>query len=773
MAVTVQAQGFDGTKAVSAPSASTGQGLRASPGLRMHRLPDDKISAFMEADQIEGDPDAQLTLKGSAQVRRIDVVIKGDSIDYHKDTGDLYVKGSARMMRDGTLVTGLNAHFNIDTYKGDIDQPNFWLGANAGYVQAEHADIFSRSQMRLKQVTYTGCPCPKRSWYIKAGKLDLDFDENEGVAENGVLYFKGVPILASPYLTFPIKKERKSGLLMPTYGTTTRSGLDLSVPYYFNLAPNYDMTLTPRLLSRQGVLLNNEFRYMSGNYYGTAVGSYLPNDILTDRDRWVYRWKHRQLLGNGFYTDWDVARSSDDNYFRDISSIGLNEASTAYLPQQGRVGWADKYWQGYVQVYKYQTLQDIDAPIVPPFNKVPELSLDGVYYDWNGFDAEVNTSAVRFERPLFQGRRVGQDGDRFQVYPSLAYPVVKPSWYIKPKAGVHYTQYQTDWLTNTMQARSSFRSVPIMSLDSRMVFDRSTTLFGKSSVQTLEPRLFYLYVPYRDQSNLPSYDTTLANFSFWQAFEENIYSGGWDRIANANQVTAALTMRWLDESTGFERISISGAQRIYFENQKVLMPGELPRDQGRSDFLVAASAALTDTISTDVAAQYNPYNELWSRSLISARWSPQRLTTVALSYRYQREPYGSEIYWPNGQNQVSLAVQWPFSERWYGVARVDYSLRSEDAIDRSAGINNSAKSRVTQAIAGLEYKGNCCWTGRMVFQRYAVAAAQTNTALFFQLELTGLGLLGTDPMSLLNKSIPGYQQVNPPSPAGTTFERYE
>lgn len=773
MAVTVQAKGLDGTEALGAPSASAGQGLRMSPGLRMHRLPDDKIPAFMEADQMEGDPDAQLTLKGSAQVRRIDAVIKGDSIDYHKDTGDLYVKGSARMMRDGTLVTGPNAHFNIDTYKGDIDQPNFWLGANAGYAEAEHADIFSRSQMRLKQVTYTGCPCPERSWYIKADTLDLDFDENEGVAKNGVLYFKDVPILASPYLTFPIKKERKSGFLVPTYGTTSRSGLDLSVPYYFNLAPNYDMTLTPRLLSKRGALLNTEFRYLGFDYSGTAVGSYLPNDTEADRDRWAYRWQHKQLLGNGFYTDWDLARASDDNYFRDISSIGLNEASTTYLPQRGRVGWGNQYWESYVQVYKYQTLQDIDAPILPPFDKVPELFLNGVHYDWNGFDAEIKANAVRFERPLFRGRSLGQDGDRLQAYPSLAYPVVRPGWHIEPKVGVHYTQYQTNWPSTQIQTRNASRRVPIMSVDSGMVFDRSTTLFGKSSVQTLEPRLFYLYVPYRDQSKLPNYDTALANFSFSQAFEENIYSGGWDRIANANQVTAALTTRWLDEDTGFERISLSGAQRIYFEDQKVLMPGELPRDQGRSDFLVAASAALTDTISTDVAAQYNPYNERWSRSLISARWSPQRLTTVALSYRYQREPYGAASFQPNGQNQVSLAVQWPFSERWYGVGRVDYSLRSKDAIDRSAGINNSSNSRVTQAIAGLEYKGNCCWTGRMVFQRYAVAAAQTNTALFFQLELTGLGSLGTDPMSLLNKSIPGYQQVNPPSPAGTTFERYE
>jgi LPS-assembly protein len=309
-----------------------------------------------------------------------------------------------------------------------------------------------------------------------------------------------------------------------------------------------------------------------------------------------------------------------------------------------------------------------------------------------------------------------------------------------------------------------------MSLDTGLIFERDTSLFGKASIQTLEPRLYYLYVPYRDQSKMPVYDTSLADFSFSQAFEENIYTGGWDRISNANQLTAALTSRWLDANTGFERMSLAVAQRLYFADQKVTLPGETPRENVRSDFLVGASAALTDSLTTEVAAQYNPYDSNWSRGLVSARWSPQRLTTVALSYRYQRDPQPGVSYQPQGQNQVSLAVQWPFSKRWYGVGRVDYSLRSGSS---STIANTTEEPRVTQAIAGLEYKGDCCWVGRVVYQRYAVSAADTNSAVFLQLELTGLGSLGTDPMNLLNRSIPGYSRITPPVPTGTTFERYE
>ncbi|WP_041652258.1 LPS-assembly protein LptD [Achromobacter xylosoxidans] len=768
----VQAQGSQGS-VPAASSTSATPVLRTSPGLRMHRLPDDSIPAFMEADSIDGDPDSDLTLTGNAQVRRIDSVIKGDRINYRKDTGEVDVQGSARMMRDGTLVIGPNAKFNVDKSSGEIEKPNFWMGANGGFAVAEHADIFSRSQMRMHTVTYSGCACETPSWYIKAKTVDIDYDENEGVARSGVLYFKDVPILASPYMTFPVKKERKSGFLMPTYGTTSQGGFDFSIPYYLNLAPNYDMTVQPRYFSKRGLQMGGEFRYLGSTYSGILDGTYLPNDKLTDSDRWMYWWRHQQMLPYGFYADWDIAKVSDDNYFRDISQLGLNQASTTYLPQRARVGWtsASGYWSGYVQVHKYQTLQDPDAPLAPPYDKEPELAFRGARYDWGGFDVDWTSTAVRFRRSLFDGQRLGPDGNRFQTYPTVSYPIVKPGWFIVPKAGVNYTQYDTDWYNlSPGTPRSQSRTVPIMSLDSGLIFERDTSLFGKASTQTLEPRLYYLYVPYRDQSKLPVYDTSLADFSFSQAFDENIYTGGWDRIANANQLTAALTTRWLDADTGFERLSLAVAQRFYFADQKVTLPYETPRENVRSDFLVGASAALTDTLSTEVAAQYNPYDNNWSRGLISARWSPQRLTTVALSYRYQRDPQPGVAYQPQGQNQVSMAVQWPFSKRWYGVGRVDYSLRSGPS---STIANTTDSPRVTQAIAGLEYKGDCCWVGRVVYQRYAISATDANSAVFFQLELTGLGSLGTDPMNLLNRSIPGYSRITPPVPTGTTFERYE
>src|SRR5690606_4141205 len=275
LAGAVHAQGSQRTTppdaAAEPPSHETIQ-LRSSPGLRMHSLPDDQIPVFTESDRLQGDPDSNVTLTGSAEVRRIDGVIKGDRIEYGNATGQVDVQGSVRMMRDGTLITGPQAQFNVDTDSGKIESPDFWLGAAGGFARADRADIFSRPQMRLTTVQYGGCPCPNPSWYIKADSVDLDFDENEGVARNGVLYFKDVPLLASPYLTFPVKKERKSGFLVPTYGLTSKSGIDLSLPYYFNLAPNYDLTLQPRYLSKRGPQLGAEFRYLGRSYQGFLVG---------------------------------------------------------------------------------------------------------------------------------------------------------------------------------------------------------------------------------------------------------------------------------------------------------------------------------------------------------------------------------------------------------------------------------------------------------------------------------------------------------------------
>ncbi len=759
-------------------------GLQVSPNLQVHKKIEDKdITSFLIGDKMESDEDGKVRLTGGAEVRRIDSVVKGDSIDYQRSTGQVQVRGNGLIMRDASTVTGPEINYNINSESGQVNDPNFWLGATGGSGKAVKADILSRDHMRLADVTYSGCPCPEPSWYIKSSRVDLHFDDNEGIARNGVLFFKGVPILYSPYLSFPIRKERKSGFLIPTYGTSSSGGFEVSTPYYFNLAPNYDATLTPRYMTKRGIQLGGEFRYLGKTYSGQLYGTYLNNDKIADINRWYYTWQHVQSLGGGLSASFDIRRVSDDDYFRDFSSLGLNEATNTYLPSSAGLNWGgSRYFSASLYAYTYQTLQDRTASyLTPQYNKLPELYVRGARYNWGGFDVQSDNYATRFEMPFYSGRidkysqfkdqRIAPNGTRFTSYTSIAYPIVRAGWYVTPKVGLHLSQYNTDWFASELPQYAGFpktqsRALPIMSIDSGMTFERSTTLFGNDAIQTLEPRVYYLNVPYRDQSQIPLYDTSLASFNFSQAFDENIYSGGWDRIAEANQVTLGLTSRWLDADSGFERLSLSAAQRIYFSDQRVTLGvNDQPRSNKKSDYLVGANAALTDTLSVRFGAQFNPESRDRNRMSAGFRWEPKRLTTLSASYRYERDPRAFDnpdfVVDPlndRTREQVSLTGQWPLTQKIYAMGRYDYSLQEK---------------RNTQAIVGLEYKGGCCWVGRVVMQRYAVSREDVNTAVFFQLELSGLGSLGTDPMKLLSERIAGYRSISPPVSEKTTFERYE
>lgn len=763
---------------------STLPALRAAPGLQMHKnIQDSDITSFLSGDKMESDPDGLVTLTGEAEVRRIDSVVKGDSIDYQRSTGQVRVRGNGLIMRDASIVTGPAIDYNINSETGEVTEPNFWLGATGGGGKAVKADILSRNHMRLADVTYSGCPCPEPSWYIKSSRVDLRFDENEGVARNGVLFFKGVPILYSPYLSFPIRKERKSGFLIPTYGTSSAGGFEISTPYYFNLAPNYDATLVPRYLAKRGTQLGGEFRYLNDNYTGQLYGTYLGNDKVADKNRWYYSWQHAHNLGGNVSATFDIRRVSDDDYFRDFSSLGLNEASYTYLPSSAGLTWnGSQYFSASLYAYTYQTLQDRTSTyLAPQYNKLPELYVRGARYNWGGFDVQSDNYATRFEMPFYSGdigefdyfknNRIAPNGTRYSSYTSVAYPIVRAGWYVTPKVGVHMSQYNTDWFASQLpqyagNPKSQSRVLPIMSVDSGMTFERQASLFGNDAIQTLEPRVYYLNVPYRDQSQLPLYDTSIASFNFSQAFDENIFSGGWDRIAEANQLTIGLTTRWLDADSGFERLSLSAAQRIYFSDQRVtLNPADRPRTNKKSDYLVGANAALTDTLNVRFDAQFNPESNERNRMTAGFRWEPKRLTTLSASYRYERDPrafadpgFVADPADDRTREQVSIAGQWPLTNKIYALGRYDYSLQEK---------------RNTQSIFGLEYKGDCCWVGRVVVQRYAVSKEKVNTAMFFQLELSGLGSLGTDPMRLLGERIAGYRSITPPIPEKTTFERYE
>lgn len=760
--------------------------IKSATHLRVHPVSEDDMSVYFTADTIQRTDHGEIILKGDAQVRRIDSIAKGEEIRYEAEQGDLSIRGNGRLIRQGTIITSPAIDYNLKEETGQVEAPQFSFGGSGGSGKAATAHLLSKDHLRMKTVEYTGCPCPAPAWFIRSPQVDLYQDSNTGVAKNGVLYFKNVPILYSPYLTFPLREERKSGFLVPSYGYSSNSGFEFAAPYYFNIAPNYDATLTPRYLDKRGLQLQGEFRYLGQHHHGQLSGAYLAKDRKTKTDRWSFVAEHAQYIGGGVGFSYNYRRVSDDNYFRDLSTFGVNQASVNELHSDARFTWSSsKYLTGALSVQKYQTLQDPETWYRrPEYNRLPQLELHGTRFDWGGFDVKSDNYATRFVMPYYTGslsefdryrtERLAPNSTRLSSYSTIAYPIIRPGWYIKPKFGMHLSHYDTSWSAvansaDRMLRRNVSRAIPIYSIDSGMTFERQTSLFGIDSIQTLEPRLYYLNVPYRNQSNIPILDTSIATFNFAQAFSDNIYSGGWDRIANANQITVGLTTRWLDEDTGFERVVLEAAQRFHFEDQRVFLQTdsqEHPAKRSRSDYLFGAQAALTDQFTVRLDAQLNPETRNRNRMSAGVRWHPKRLATIAASYRYERDPrafdnphyrFSTEDV-DRTKEQLSLTTQWPLTQKVYALGRVDYSLQEK---------------RSTQTILGFEYKGDCCWTGRFVVQRYAVSPQKSNSAVFLQLELSGLGSLGTDPMGLLRERIIGYESVNPSIPEKTTFERYE
>lgn len=780
----------------SAQAQSVGLRVPALESSMLRTVPstkDETVTITDSATLDVVDETNRLILEGDAQVRRSDVILKGDRITYDRALGQAKSLGNARLYQDGNLFTGEELEYNVDSETGEFLGPVYSF-ADGSSGQADFADMLDANHLRLFNATYAACPCPDPSWYIAADQVDLYNDENKGIARNAKIYMGDVPLFWSPYFTFPIKQERKTGFLTPTFGYSSRSGADLIAPFFINLAPNYDATIYPRWLSKRGLMMGGEFRYLRPNYSGQISGSYLNNDKEFGRKRWSYSLVHRQKLGEllgfnfGFNLNWN--KVSDGDYFRDLTDTEINESDRTYLNQTASLTFSGhKYWSGFLRWQQYQGLHDLQlndeqpgAGVYAKYERKPELLIRGTRYDWHGFDVSTVNTLTRFEYPKFPTFLQGgdaiwrdynghrrHDGTRFTSYSTISYPIVRPGWYITPKLGLHYAHYDTDWVgPNSAQdgsrLRSQSRTLPIFSIDSGMTFERDTTFFGNAATQTLEPRLYYLYIPYRDQSSIPLYDTSVSQFGFGTAFTENRYAGGWDRINNANSVTLGLTSRWLDAGSGAERLALQVAQRFSFEPQKVTLSDREQLANNRSEFLASLSTRLTDKLNTEIALQYDPYEKKIAQSVVSMRWNPKRLASLSLSYRYQRDPYenpetgGLYSYQLPAKENVIIAGQWPFTKRINAVGRLDYSIK---------------ESRSTQSILGVEYKGECCWAARVLFQRYAVAREKTNSRVYFQLELSGLGALGSDPMGTIRNNIPGYESTEVPMPVRSTFERYE
>lgn len=709
-------------------------------------------------------PDLDVVAEGDAQLRQGPLEIRADRLTYEQATDTARATGNVRISQGGNLYSGPELQLQLGTYQGYFVSPTYFFSRLQAGGTATRLDFMGNDVAIATGGNYTSCPREggeEPAWLLSTDRVRMDLPNNEGIAEGAVLRFYGVPILAAPVLSFPLTDARKSGWLPPTTSVDNKSGLQLSVPYYWNIAPNRDATFTPMVLAKRGVGLGTEFRYLEPSDEGMLEASVLPHDRLAGRSRHSAAYAHEgNFFPTGYYKA-DVVRVSDNAYWKDFpgdySSLTprlLIGDAQVHAPVFGN-------WKTYARVLRWQLLQDArpDAEMKAPYNRYPQVGLRGTQLLPGGIEFGMEAEYNRFTNPndLITEDSTRVTGERWHTIGSLGWPMVTPGWSLVPKFSFNAASYRLDRpLTEGAFAgqRQLSRSIPTFSLDSAWVLERHAMWFGRAMQQTLEPRLYYLKTPYRDQNGLPQFDSAGRDFNFDSIYSDNAFSGV-DRVSDAHQLTAGVSTRMFDAQTGAEALRLGLAQRFLFSDQ-LITPDGPPDRQHVSDLLLMGSTSFWPQWKIDAGVQYSPEISRTRRSMLSARYSPGPYRTLYTAYRFKRDE----------SEQVELGWQWPIYGRvregkqpvrqecsgaWYSVGRVSYSMR---------------ESRVTDSVLGFEYDAGC-WIGRVIAKRLSTSRQDATTQLGFEIEFVGLSRLGTNPLKVLKDNIPGYRMLrDDPSTVG-------
>ena len=720
--------------AAVAEGSSTGLALKLDPRLgEANARAGEGRPVFGRGDRLSGRTGRETTLEGDAELRKPGTVVRADRLTYYEADDEVMAVGNVRVVRQGNVFTGPQLQLELDANVGWFDSPSYFLPLYGGRGRAERIDFLGHDLTRLNRASYTTCEPGNTDWILLSETLTIDEAADEASGRSASLYFKGLKILGAPVFSFPLSDERGSGFLAPSLSINSRTGGEVVVPYYWNIAPNRDLTFYSGLSVRRGVQLGGEFRYLEPTYFGTMKFEMNPADPKTDSSRYYYDLRHTFTNWRGWSGGLMLRGVSDDDYFVDYSRSILS-SSERVLPRTFTTSrWLGSGWTVMFSVQKWQSILDARPG---PYERVPQIQLRNVLRDVRGFDLDTIVDATQFAAP--QAGKV--QGWRMVANPQISYPIVRPGWSVVPKFSLHATSYQIE---NAGAAPASIsRVVPTWSLDSGLVFERPARFFGGDVTQTLEPRLFYVRTPYRDQSSLPVFDTTVAGFNIGQLFAENTFIGN-DRIADVDQLTAAAVSRLIDPATGAERFRFAVGQRIYFSQQRVTIPGVAPRTDARSDILLGGAGELGRGMSFDAGLQYSLRESDVPRFSALWRYLPADGRILNVGVRYRRDELG----------QFDTSWRWPVAPRWTMLGRLNYSFLNTGT-DPISGIPN--ERGVIEAVLGVEYSA-CCWGTNVVVQRFRTAQGQSTTAFFVQLELKGLARIGSDPFGILRRNIPGYR----------------
>ncbi|WNH50942.1 LPS-assembly protein LptD [Stenotrophomonas oahuensis] len=737
--------------------------------------------------------------QGNVTLKRGDQFLGTDHLSFDTESGNYIAEGNVRYQDSSFRMVAQRAEGNQESDTHKISDIQYQLVDRRGHGGAESVDL-QGAVGQMHRSTYTTCDPSQPIWKLSAPQIEVDNDEGFGTARNAVLRIGKVPVLWAPYFKFPIDDRRQTGLLYPEVGLSGRNGFDYAQPIYFNLAPNYDDTLTPRYMSKRGFMLDNEFRYLYDGGRGELQTAYLPNDKLRDKDRGQVQYEGYHNINTHWQARANLAWVSDERYMEDFSSKLIGVTTSTLQSQIGIYGTGET-WTAGLMADRWQLTDYTLTEASLPYARQPRafFTWDKPVLSW--LETGVYAEAVRFTHDDVDQKIIDADGEyvrngvvspyfngsRLDVKPYVTMPFAGAAWYVTPTLAYRYTGYELDRGLAQQTRRqalidagidpatatpeqllgdtSPHRSMPIVSLDAGMFFDRETEINGKSFLHTLEPRLFYLRTPYRDQSDLPIFDTRDFTFSWGQLFRDSRYTGA-DRQNDANQLTMALSTRFIDQDTGRERFSGSIGQILYFDDSRVTLPGQAAVvEQGKSAWIADANYAINDRWNLGATYQWDPKLKREDLASVRARYLMSNDGIVNLTYRYRVNPGASANASKADRTlleQADLSFLYPINERWSLVGRYYYSIADKEPLE---------------IIGGVQWD-SCCLAVRALARRYVRnREGEMNNSFQIEFVLKGLSSIGQNTDRTLRRAILGYYRDDlylvPPSNTGAARDDYD
>jgi LPS-assembly protein len=665
------------------------------------------------------------TFTGNVFLQRLDQILSTPTVTYDRNKDVADAEEDFIFWDSDFIISGSSIQLRQEN-QGEMTNVDYWLLNRRVRGHAEKLIKASKDIIHLEQATYTTCDPNKEIWHLSASQMTLDNANSEGTARDMTIRILNVPVFYFPYISFPIGKKRKSGFLAPNFGSSDEAGMEFKIPYYLNLAPHYDATFTPRYMSRRGLLLETEFRYLTQQAEGHLELEYIPHDQAFGGNRTSFILKHNGSITERLLTDVNINRVSDRRFFEELGT-NISVASLTHLERRGDLYYVGDGWLGTGRVQTFQTLDP--NPAARPYHRLPQLLFQSYLPQWNRrLNMELKAEGVRFDRDIEIIE--GPIGNRMDIQPILSFPWRTPGTFVEPKLSLRYTRYDLDNVVPDQNITPD-RLLFTFSTDSGLFLERDVSLWDNNLIHTLEPRLFYRYTPYRDQTDIPIFDSAEYDLSYLQLFRENRFAGA-DRVDDGHQMTAGLSSRLLGSATGLEYLRASVGQTYYFRDRRVALPEQTEQTDLSSTIITELATQFAQSWRLSSTFQWNPHTKNTEYSVFRLRYHPEDERIFNLSYRFR--DYLLE--------QTDISFRWSLGRRWNVLGRWNYSLPEEKTLE---------------SFAGVEYN-SCCWAVRTVIRRYLnrIDGSGYLNGFFLQFQLKGLGAVGRKVDSFLEERIPGY-----------------